>query len=147
MVLHVRGETAYLLDVIRERMEYPDLRRKVVELHRRWRNVGNNYALLIENKGSGMSLIQDLKSDHIPAIAVNPDGDKIMRMNRQTARIEAGSVWLPRHASWLDEFRRELLAFPAGRHSDQVDALSQALERAFSYRGAEVSWGFVKGLY
>ena len=37
-----------------------------------------------------------------------------MRMNAQTARIEAGSVLLPRRAGWLDEFRREILAFPAG---------------------------------
>jgi predicted phage terminase large subunit-like protein len=147
VVLHLRGETAYLLDVVRQRLEYPDLKRKVLELHRRWRYVTTNYALLIENKGSGMALIQDLQRDHIHAIAVNPEGDKVMRMNAQTAPIEAGSVWLPRHAGWLDEFRRELMAFPAGRHSDQVDALSQALHRAFSYRGGETSVSFVKGLY
>ena len=46
----------------------------------------NSYALLIENKGSGMSLIQDLKSEGIRAIAVEADGDKIMRMNAHTAR-------------------------------------------------------------
>lgn len=61
-----------------------------------------------------MSLIQDLKREGIHAISVDPDGEKIMRMNAQTARIEAGSVLLPRRAGWLDEFRREILAFPAG---------------------------------
>ena len=86
------------------------------------RNHTGNYALLIENKGSGMSLIQDLKRDSIYAIAVEPHGDKPMRMNAQTARIEAGAVFLPRSAVWLEEFRREISAFPAGRHSDQVDA-------------------------
>ena len=59
-----------------------------------------------------------------------------MRMNAQTARIEAGSVVLPRRAPWLDEFRRELMAFPAGRYDDQVDALSQGLQRAFDHRPA-----------
>ena len=147
VVLHLRGETAYLLDVVRQRLEYPDLKRKVVELHRRWRHVTTNYALLIENKGSGMALIQELKRDNIHAIAVNPEGDKVMRMNAQTTPIEAGAVWLPRQASWLEEFRRELLAFPTGRHNDQVDALSQALHRAFSHRGGETSWSFVRGLY
>ena len=68
-----------------------------------------------------------------------------MRMNAQTARIEAGSVSLPRQATWLDEFRREILAFPAGRYSDQVDALSQALHRAFNWRG-DFYWGPVRGL-
>jgi predicted phage terminase large subunit-like protein len=67
-------------------------------------------------------------------------------MNAQTARIEAGCVSLPRSASWIDEFRREILAFPAGRYTDQVDAFSQALHRAFNRRGGEFSCGFVKGL-
>jgi len=33
-------------------------------------------------------------------------------MDVQTARMEAGSVLLPKQAFWLDEFRHELLAFP-----------------------------------
>ena len=70
-----------------------------------------------------------------------------MRDHEQTARIEAGSVSLPRNAGWLDEFRGEILAFPAGRYTDQVDAFSQALKRAFNRRGGVVSWGFVNGLY
>jgi predicted phage terminase large subunit-like protein len=53
-------------------------------------------------------------------------------MNDQTMHIEAGSVFLPRHAPWLGEFRREVLAFPNSRYNDQVDALSQALKRAFA---------------
>ena len=146
VVLQVRGETAYVLDVVRERLEYPDLRRKVIELNRRWRVVSNDYALLIENKGSGMSLIQDLKQQNIRAVPVDPEGDKVMRMNAQTARIEAGSVSLPGRAAWLDEFRREILEFPAGRYSDQVDAFSQALHRAFNRRGGQFSVGSVEGL-
>jgi predicted phage terminase large subunit-like protein len=102
---------------------------------------------VIENKGSGMSLIQDLRDENIYAIKVDPAGDKVMRMNAQTARIEAGAVSLPRSASWLDEFRREIMAFPAGRYTDQVDAFSQALDRAFNRRGGEVSAKFVVGLY
>jgi len=131
VVLLVREETVFVLDVLRERLEFPDLRRAIVDIHHRWRRVANNYTLLIEDKGSGMSLIQDLKRDGIRAIAVDPQGDKAMRMNAQTARIESGAVYLPRSAAWLDEFRREILAFPAGRHNDQVDALSQGLNRAF----------------
>ena len=55
----------------------------------------NSCELVIENKGSGMPLIQDLKREGIHAIAVDPKGDKLMRMNAQTARIEAGSVLFP----------------------------------------------------
>jgi len=147
VVLQIRGETAWVLDVFRERLEYPDLRRKVIELHRRWRKACNRYELVIENKGSGMSLIQDLRDENIHAIKVDPEGDKVMRMNAQTARIEAGSVSLPRSAGWLDEFRREVMAFPAGHYTDQIDAFSQALDRAFNRRGGEVGWKFVRGLY
>ena len=57
VVLQVRGETAWVLDVVRERLEYPDLRRKLIELHRRWRNACNRCELVIEDKGSGTSLI------------------------------------------------------------------------------------------
>jgi predicted phage terminase large subunit-like protein len=134
VVLQVKGETAYVLDVIRERLEYPDLKRKVIAGYRHWRNACGRCELVIENKGSGMSLIQDLKREGINAIAVDPENDKAMRMNAQTARIEAGSVLLPRQAGWLDEFRAEILPFPAGRYSDQVDAFSQALHRAFTAR-------------
>jgi len=81
-----------------------------------------------------MSLIQELKRENIYPVAVDPDGEKVMRMNAQTARIEAGSVMLPKRASWLDDFRQEILAFPAGCYSDQVDAFSQALNRAFNRR-------------
>jgi hypothetical protein len=53
-------------------------------------------------------------------------------MNAQTARIEAGSVHLPRRAQWLDDFVPEVLAFPVSRHTDQIDALSQALNYVFT---------------
>ena len=96
LVLHLKGEDAFILDVVRERLDYPDLRRKIIDLHRRWRNNTNSYALLIEDKGSGMSLIQDLKGEGIRAIPVKPTMDKVMRMNGHLARIEAGCVQLPR---------------------------------------------------
>jgi predicted phage terminase large subunit-like protein len=146
LVLHLKGEDAFILDVVRERLDYPDLRRKIIDLHRRWRNYTNSYALLIEDKGSGMSLIQDLKGEGIRAIGVKPTMDKVMRMNGHLARIEAGCVQLPRLASWLDDFRKELMEFPVGKHDDQVDALSQAFDRAFLKRGF-MTCRPLKGLY
>jgi phage terminase large subunit-like protein len=53
VVLHVKGETAYVLEVIRERLEYPDLKRKVIAVYRQWRNACSRFELVIENKGSG----------------------------------------------------------------------------------------------
>ena len=132
VVVLVRGETVYVLDVFRERLEYPELKRKVIEVHHRWKSYADNYALLIEKMGSGMSLIQDLKHEHVHAVSIQPKEDKVIRMNAPTARIEAGSVLLPRRAHWLDDFLQELLAFPASRHTDQIDAFSQALNYAFN---------------
>lgn len=133
-VMLVRRDSVYILDLIRERLDYPSLRRRVLDLYAQWRRVCPNLVLLIENKGSGMSLIQELRGMNLHPLPVDPHGDKVMRMHGQTARIEAGAVFLPLHARWLDEFRREVLSFPHGRHDDQVDALSQGLNRAFNHR-------------
>src|SRR5215475_1579266 len=85
VVLLVRGETVYILDVIRARLEYPDLRRAVMFQHGRWGQTLAAYSLLIEKKGAGVSLIQDLHHENIYAIGIDPDGDKIQRMEAQTA--------------------------------------------------------------
>ena len=100
-----------------------------------------HYALLIEDKGSGMSLIQDLRRSGTYPIAIKPNADKVIRANAHTAKIEAGAVLVPQHAPWLEDFRREILAFPKGRHNDQIDALSQALDRAFSFQPAIAATG------
>jgi predicted phage terminase large subunit-like protein len=132
VVMLVRRGAVYILDVIRERLEYPELKRRVLAEHRRWGSAGCEYLLLIEKTGSGMSLLQELRQRGIYAISVKPTGDKVMRMAAQTAVIESGAVHLPKRAPWLDDFRKEVLAFPQSKHDDQVDALSQGLQRAFA---------------
>ena len=73
-------------------------------------------------------LIQDLrKGEKVRAISITPKGDKITRMSAQSAKIEAGQVWLPQSAPWLQDFLAEMLAFPGGRYDDQVDSFSQFL--------------------
>ncbi len=120
----IRCETFYLLDVLRERLGAPELRRRVVQKYRDYRPE----CVLIEDKGSGISLIQELRhAGEMHVVARNPEGDKILRAHSQSARIEAGQVFLPETAPWLDEFQREVMAFPHGRHDDQVDSLSQFL--------------------
>lgn len=121
-----QGREYYLLDVIRGRFEYPDLRRQVITAFRHWRPS----AVLIEDKASGQSLIQDLAREGLRAIPINPEGDKIVRLHAQTAVIEAGKVLLPHRAPWLAELRTELLQFPNGKYTDQVDSVSQFLNWA-----------------
>jgi predicted phage terminase large subunit-like protein len=120
----------YVIDVFRDRLKYPDLRRKVVDLAAKY----SARTIIIEEAGPGMALLQDLHRD-LPRgmtrpIGQKPDGSKIDRMVAQSAKIEAGHVYLPKEASWLDTFLLELLAFPNGRHDDQVDSVSQFLNWA-----------------
>ena len=51
-------------------------------------------------------------------------------MAAQSAKIEAGHLHLPNEAEWLDSFHLEMLAFPQGRHDDQIDSVSQFLNWA-----------------
>ena len=87
--------------------------------------------ILIEDAGPGMALLQDLRRDlphgMVRPIGRKPEGSKVDRMVAQSAKIEAGHVYFPRDADWLDTFLLELLAFPNGRYDDQVDSVSQFL--------------------
>ena len=114
----------YLLDVWRDQVDYPTLKSMVHSLYKKWQAS----AILTEDKASGQSLIQDLKaSTRLPIIAVEPDGDKLTRLSAQSAKLEAGLVYLPEVATWLPDYERELLTFPFAEHDDQVDSTSQFL--------------------
>jgi predicted phage terminase large subunit-like protein len=139
----VQGNLYYLINVLREKLVYPDLKKKVVEHARSYKAD----VVLVENKGSGIALVDDLSRENIPGmpkpIAVDPESDKVTRMATQAAKIEAGQLFLPCSAGWLDEFKSELLQFPHGRHDDQVDSLSQFLNWTHKRREAFFScdWG------
>lgn len=120
----VIGDSVYLLDVYRERLLYPQLRGHVLRLASYW----NADDVIIEDKASGIQLVQDLQHQGFNKVrGVKPTGDKQMRMSVQTALIETGRVLIPEHAEWLEEFLHELVMFPNGRYDDQVDSVSQAL--------------------
>lgn len=123
----IRRRQVYVLDVFRDRLKFPDLHRQAIALARRHRAT----TILIEDAASGTQLIQQLWGNQphgVPRpLARRPKGDKATRMSGASQRIEAGELLLPANAPWLAEFEREVLAFPSGRHDDQVDALSQLL--------------------
>ena len=123
----VHDRKCYLLNVIRKRLDYPNLKRKIIELAADYPSA----QILIEDKASGTQLIQDLQYDGMHGIvpytpAANTD--KIMRLHAQSARFENGMVYLPKQAPWLDEYIRELMSFPSARYDDQVDSTTQALD-------------------
>lgn len=114
----------YLIDMLVIRLEYPELKRLMVAHAARFAPE----TILIEDKASGQSLLQDLRREtDLPVIACQPEGDKITRLLRVTPLLEAGRVSLPKQAPWLAAFEAELFNFPDVAHDDQVDAISQYL--------------------
>lgn len=121
---HVWGKW-HIVDVLRARMEYPELRDRVTAHALRWRAD----KVILEDAGAGQHLWQDLRvRGQIPVYKIRPESDKVTRMVGQLGLIEDGEVLLPDEAPWLDTFLREARAFPAVRNDDQVDALSQLLQ-------------------
>jgi predicted phage terminase large subunit-like protein len=118
----------YVIDVFRKRLNFPDLKRAVLELFARHKPE----KVLIEDKGSGTPLIQELKSDHaiwcLEAYTPKQNNDKLVRLDAQSIKFESGRVYLPKHLPWVDEYVREITGFPGSKYDDQVDSTSQALE-------------------
>lgn len=115
----------YLADVFRERMDYPTLKRKVIAYAER----DHPRAILIEDKSSGQSLIQELRSTtSLPIIPIEPDGNKLFRASEVSSIVEAGLLHLPENASWLVDFESEFFGFPLSTNDDQVDSTSQFLK-------------------
>lgn len=122
----IRNGNCYLLDVLRERLEFPRLRQTVVNHGMTWRAD----MVIIENTNAGMGLVQDLRYNYptLNIMGMTPKGDKSTRMIQVTPILETGKVILPKDAPWLPEFQSELVHFPNGKFDDQVDSLSQFLE-------------------
>ena len=118
-----RSRQFFLVDLYRARLDYPALKSGVVTLAAKFKA----HRVLIEDAGAGTSLVQELQRQVLGVIGVKPERDKVSRMAVASAKIEAGQVLLPRRAPWLAEFEAELFAFPAARHDDQCDSVSQAL--------------------
>ena len=119
-----RDGVHYLIDMLAAQMEYPALKRAVVAQAERFAPE----VILIEDKASGQSLLQDLRAEtNLPVLAQMPDADKMSRLLRVTPMMEAGKVALPKFAPWLAALEEELVSFPDARHDDQVDAISQYL--------------------
>ncbi len=123
----LHGDEHYLLNVFREQLDYPELRRKVIEQAQAFRAD----TIVIEDKGTGTGLLADLRANRPSGvrrpIPYNPLGDKLTRIATHSALIEAGQVLLPARASWLEAFEQEMLLFPCGSNDDQVDSVSQYL--------------------
>jgi len=114
----------YLLDVWRKQVNFPTLRKALLDLDHEW----EPSLMIIEAVGSGAALCQDLSQSLGKYVIPNhPRGNKAHRFEAVTLLMEKGRVWLPSDAPWLKTLIKELQSFPQGPHDDQVDSISQIL--------------------
>jgi predicted phage terminase large subunit-like protein len=121
----VNQQGFFLLDRYKEKLEYPDLLNAALNLYNRDRP----NALLIEDKASGQSLIQSLRSCGmpVPIVPIKPIGTKIDRAYQAVPFFSAGMVHFPAGAYWLHDYIETLVGFPDAAHDDDVDSTSQAI--------------------
>jgi predicted phage terminase large subunit-like protein len=130
----MRGINCYLLDQIRGHMNLPTTVDAIEAMKDKYPGIGR---IFVEDKANGSAVIQILQ-DKIPGvIAVNPEGGKVARASAISPHIESGHVFLPKFAPFLNEFMDECSAFPNTKHDDQVDAMTQAINRMMYYRSIE----------
>ena len=115
-----------LLDAVKERLEFPELRKKAMEQYRYW----NPETVIIESKASGLPLTYELRKMGIPVINFTPSrgNDKHARVNACAPIFESGQIWAP-DMKFAEEVVEECASFPYGDHDDLVDSTTQAVMR------------------
>lgn len=153
LVGYTQTQDVYLLDLWRGKWESPDLMNMAREI---WRKCQSFYrppqSLNIENKASGIGLIQALRREGVPVLPIEPKAmdsmgnlyaaDKFQRLCDVLPLIETGRFFVPHEelkVPWLKDFITECQRFRADlthTHDDQVDAaliypLQGIINRAF----------------
>ena len=122
------GKQAHLilLDVVRKRMSFTDLKKEAFRLYKHWAPD----TVIIEAKASGTPLAHELRQGGVPEQTFTPGKgtDKLSRVNSVSVLLENGLIWAPKH-KWADDLIEECHNFPNGKYDDQVDSTTGALMR------------------
>lgn len=123
-----KGSEKWLLDQVRDRMDFPTTKRAFRMFVAKWPQAKLK---LVEDAANGPAIIAELRTEIPGIVAEKVKGGKEARAAAVTATIEAGNVYLPDEsiAPWIGDFVFECSRFPSGTHDDQVDAMTQALKR------------------
>ena len=116
-----------LLDSVKDRFEFPELRRVAKEQYDYWQPE----TVLVEAKASGLPLTYELRNMGIPVVNYTPSrgNDKHTRVNSVAPLFESGNIWAPLSKQFAQEVVEECAAFPYGDHDDLVDSTTQAVMR------------------
>jgi predicted phage terminase large subunit-like protein len=120
------GPQLILLDAVKERLEFPELKRRALEQYYYWRPD----TVIVESKASGLPLTYELRKSGIPVVNFTPSkgNDKHSRVNAVAPLFESGQIWAPEHR-FAEEVIEECAAFPYGDNDDLVDSMTQAVMR------------------
>jgi predicted phage terminase large subunit-like protein len=125
-----RGIDAYLLDQVRGRMDFVATCQAFKDLATKWPQATLK---IVEDKANGPAVIAALSRTVAGIVPEEPMGSKVSRANAVSPLIEGGNVYLPNPKldgnEWVKGLIEEAAGFPTGAHDDQVDALSQGLNR------------------
>ena len=121
------GPELILVDALKGRYEFPELRRIALEQYGYW----NPETVIIESKASGLPLTYELRKMGIPVINFTPSkgNDKHTRVNSVSPLFESGRIWAPKEMEFAQDVIEECAAFPYGDHDDLVDSMTQAVMR------------------
>ena len=120
------GPNLILLDALKGRYEFPELKRVAKEQYDYWKPE----TVVIESKASGLPLTYELRKMNIPVVNFSPSkgNDKHARVNAVAPLFESGQIWAPEQ-KFAEEVIEECAAFPYGDHDDLVDSMTQAVMR------------------
>ena len=116
-----------LLNAIKERMEFPELKELAVREYHDW----EPDAFIVEKKSSGSALYQEMRRMDLPVQEYTPhrgSGDKMARLNSVADIIRSELCWVPAKR-WAEELVEEIAGFPFMSNDDQVDSTVMALLR------------------
>jgi len=115
-----------LLNSIKKRMEYPELKKLVLAEYKEWQPD----AFMVEKKSNGSALYQEFRRMGIPVGEFTPGKgqDKIARVNAVSDLFASGIVWAP-DRRWAKDVIEECNDFPSGANDDLVDSTTLALLR------------------
>lgn len=140
------GADVFLLDQVRDRLDFPASCRAVQSLSAKWPQA---HAKFVEDKANGPAIIAQLRSAVPGLIPITPKDSKYARASSVSPFVESGNVHLPDPgmAPWIDDFVVEHSSFPNASHDDQVDTTTQALHRLLGGDGtAEQAMDWLRGL-
>lgn len=122
------GQTAYLLDQVRRRMNFNETCQAIKTMSAKWPEAT---AKFVEDKANGPAVMNALQGQVIGLIPVEPEGSKYARASAISPLVWSKNVVLPSASvcPWVEELVQEALSFPAGANDDQIDALTQAVNQ------------------